>query len=95
MQSYNQLLENKEIANTLIKLQSMIDENDLLKQNNNQNFLIDLELNEGNRSLRSVLKTIERAMNEKRYLLFSYIDKNGDQTSRKVEPYKVVFKESK
>lgn len=95
LQSYNQLLENKEIANTLIKLQSMMDENDLLKQNNNQNFLIDLELNEGNRSLRSVLKTIERAMNEKRYLLFNYIDKNGDQTSRKVEPYKVVFKESK
>jgi predicted DNA-binding transcriptional regulator YafY len=95
LQSYNQLLENKEIANTLIKLQSMIDENDLLKQNNNQNFVIDLELNEGNRSLRSLLKTIERAMNEKRYLLFSYIDKNGDRTSRKVEPYKVVFKESK
>ncbi|WP_077861285.1 YafY family protein, partial [Clostridium sp. BL-8] len=96
LQSYNQLLENKEIANTLIKLQSMTDENDLLKQNNdNQNFLIDLELNEGNRSLRSVLKIIERAMNEKRYLLFSYIDKNGEQTSRKVEPYKVVFKESK
>lgn len=96
LQSYNQLLENKEIANTLIKLQSMIDEDYLLKQNNNnQNFLIDLELNEGNRSLRSILKIIERAMNEKRYLSFRYIDKNGDQTYRKIEPYKVVFKESK
>lgn len=33
-------------------------------------------------------------MNDKRYLLFNYIDKNGDGTSRKVEPYKVVFKVS-
>lgn len=33
-------------------------------------------------------------MNDKRYLLFEYTDKSGDGTSRKVEPYKVVFKES-
>jgi len=95
LQSYNQLLENKEIANTLTKLQSMTEENDLLKQNiNYQNFSIDLEPNQGNRSLRILLKVIETAMNNKRYLLFNYTDKSGDGTSRKVEPYKVVFKES-
>lgn len=96
LQSYNQLLENKEISNTLAKLQSMTEENDSLKQNiNHQKFSIDLELNEGNRSLRSLLKIIETAMNEKRYLLFNYIDKNGEVSTRKVEPYKVVFKESR
>lgn len=96
LQSYNQLLENKEITNTLAKLQSMTEDNDLLKQNiNHQKFSIDLELNEGNRSLRSLLKITETAMNEKRYLLFNYIDKNGESTTRKVEPYKVVFKESR
>lgn len=95
LQSYNQLLENKEIANTLTKLQSMTEKNDLLKQNiNYQNFSIDLEPNQGNRSLRILLKVIETAMNNKRYLLFNYTDKSGDGTSRKVEPYKVVFKES-
>ncbi|WP_313129836.1 helix-turn-helix transcriptional regulator [Anaerocolumna sp.] len=95
LQSYNQLLENKEIANTLTKLQSMTKENDLLKQNTNyQNFSIDLEPNQGNRSLRILLKVIETAMNTKQYLLFNYTDKSGDGTSRKVEPYKVVFKES-
>lgn len=45
--------------------------------------------------MRSLLKIIERATNEKRYLLFNYIDKNGDGTTRRVEPYKVVFKESR
>jgi len=95
LQSCNQLLENKEIASTLTKLQSMTKENDLLKQNiNYQNFSIDLEPNQGNRSLRILLKVIETAMNDKRYLLFNYTDKSGDGTSRKVEPYKVVFKES-
>jgi predicted DNA-binding transcriptional regulator YafY len=96
LESYNQLLENKEITNTLAKLQSMTEENDLLKQNiNHQKFSVDLELNEGNRSLRSLFKIIETAMNEKRYLLFNYIDKNGEGTTRKVEPYKVVFQESR
>lgn len=95
LQSYNQLLENKEITNTLAKLQSMTVKDDLLKQNiHHQKFSIDFELNEGNRSLRSLLKIIETAMNEKLYLLFNYIDKNGKETTRKVEPYKVVFKES-
>lgn len=96
LQSYNQLLENKEITNTLVKLQSMTEENGLLRQNiNHEKFSVDLELNEGNRSLRSLLKIIETAMNEKRYLVFNYIDKNGEDTTRKVEPYKVVFKESR
>lgn len=95
LQSYYQLLENKEIAGTLTKLQSMTEENNLLKQNIGcQNFSIDLELSQGNRSLRTLLKIIETAMNDKRYLLFDYVDNNGDETSRKVEPYKVVFKES-
>lgn len=95
LQSYNQLLENKEIANTLTKLQSMTQENDLLKQSvNRQNISVDLELSQGNRSLRTLLKVIETALNDKRYLLFHYMDKSGDGTSRKVEPYKVVFKES-
>jgi predicted DNA-binding transcriptional regulator YafY len=95
LQSYNQLLGDNEIYNTLTKLQSMTEKNDLLKQNiSNQNFSIDLEPNQGNRSLRIFLKVIEAAMNDKRYLLFNYTDKSGDETSRKVEPYKVVFKES-
>lgn len=95
LQSYYQLLENKEIASTLIKLQSMTEDNNLLKQNiGYQNFSIDLGLSQGNRSLRTLLKVIEIAMSDKRYLLFDYIDNIGDGNSRKVEPYKVVFKES-
>lgn len=96
LQSYNQVLDNKEITNTLAKLESMTEKDDLLKKNiSHQKYSIDFELNDGNRSLRSLIMVIDTAMNENRYLIFNYIDKNGDGTIRKVEPYKVVFKESK
>lgn len=95
LRSYHQLLENKEIANTLTKLQSMTEGNDSLKQPFHYEYVsVDLEPNPGNRSLRNLLRMIETAMNDKRYLLFNYTDKNGNETFRKAEPYQVVFKES-
>jgi predicted DNA-binding transcriptional regulator YafY len=93
LRSYHQLLENKEIANTLTKLQSLAEGNDSLKQPF-RHVSVDLEPNPGNRSLRSLLKEVETAMNDSRYLLFHYTDKNGKETFRKAEPYQVVFKES-
>lgn len=96
LQSYYQLLENKEIATILTKLQSISEENHLLNHCiNRQKFSVDLDLNKGNRSLRKLLTMIETAISNNKYLLFNYIDKNGELSARKVEPYKVVFKESK
>jgi len=86
--SYQQLLGKREIANTLTKLQS-------LSEGHGDGFIsVDLQLNQGNRSLRNLLKLIESAMGDARLLLFQYTDKKGDSTSRAVEPYQVVFKES-
>ncbi|MEI5907293.1 HTH domain-containing protein [Bacillus spongiae] len=63
LKSYYQLLENKDIANMLTKLESMTEGNELLKQNDHKEFFsVDLELNQGNRSLKSLLKVIEKAM---------------------------------
>ncbi len=96
LQSYNQVVDSKEITNTLAKLLSMTEKDDLLKKNiDHQKFSMDFELSEGNRSLRSLIMIIDNAMDENRYLFFNYIDKNGQETRRKVEPYKVVFKESR
>ncbi|MFS1513024.1 YafY family protein [Chengkuizengella sp. SCS-71B] len=94
LKSYYQLLENKEIANTLIKLESLTEGNESLKHRfDEEYFSIDLEPNQGNRSLKNLIKVIEKAMKDKHYLLFKYIDKNGEVSVRKVEPYKVIFKE--
>ncbi len=96
LQSYNQLLENKELSGILVKLQSLTKEDNSLKHPSKEGRIsIDLELSEGNKSLRTVLQVIESAMSNYRYLLFHYTDKKGDESIRKVEPYQVVFKESK
>ncbi|MCL6586606.1 MAG: YafY family transcriptional regulator [Anoxybacillus sp.] len=95
LRSYHQLLENKDIANMLTKLQSMMEGNDSLKQPFHHEYVsVDLEPTQGNRSLRNLLRMIEKSVNDKRYLLFNYTDKNGNETFRKVEPYQIVFKES-
>jgi predicted DNA-binding transcriptional regulator YafY len=95
LRSYHQLLENKEIANTLTKLQSLTEGSDSTKQPFRYEYVsVDLEPNPGNRSLRSLLKVIETAMTDRRFLLFHYTDKSGKETFRKAEPYQVVYKES-
>jgi len=88
LRSYHQLLADQEIAGTLTKLQS------LEEPSRYAHVSVDLEPNPGNRSLRSLLKRIETAINDRRYLLFQYTDKNGKETSRQAEPYQLVFKES-
>lgn len=95
LKSYHQLLKSKEIASTLTKLQSMAEGHDALQPFDYDYVSVDLEPNPGNRAMRDVLKVIETALHEKRYLLFHYTDKNGQESSRKAEPYKVVYKESK
>lgn len=85
--SYQQLLGKQEIAHTLTKLQG-------LPEGRGGFISVDLQLNQGNRSLRNLLKVIETALNETRLLRFQYTDKKGERTSRAVEPYRVVFKES-
>jgi len=57
-------------------------------------FAADFSLSRGNESLRGFFGIIETAMNERRYLTFEYIDRNGQISRRKVEPYLVVFKEN-
>ncbi len=96
LESYNQLLQNKEISNTLTKLQSIKEKNYLLKHTiDYEPISVDLELNQGNQSLMGVLNKIKQAITKNQYVMFEYINKNGENSHRKVEPYKIVFKENK
>lgn len=90
--SYRQLYDHKEIVHVLEKLSNIGQEG--RQSEKESRFAIDLSLNQGNQSLRSLLSSVETAINEERYITFDYIDKDGNVTSRKIEPYQVVFKES-
>lgn len=94
LQSYQQLLQNKEISTILTKLHSMSENNESLSHNvHYERISVDLTLNEGNHSLRNILSKIESAMSNFQYLVFNYMDKYGQSSLRKVEPYHIVFKE--
>lgn len=92
LSSYRQLYNHKEIIHVLEKLGNIGQEG--VKSEKASSFAVDLSLNQGNRSLRSLLSSVEIAINEERYIAFDYINKDGKVTSRKIEPYRVVFKES-
>jgi predicted DNA-binding transcriptional regulator YafY len=95
LQSYGQLLEQREYAPILAKLESMTEGKEGPNARTRDEYVtVDLEPNRGNRALRTLLKVIETAWSEKRYLLFHYTDKNGTESLRKAEPYKAVYKES-
>ncbi|MCM3342444.1 YafY family transcriptional regulator [Paenibacillus sp. MER TA 81-3] len=92
LESYRQLYDHKEIVNVLEKLNCIRREGGQSKKESR--YAIDLSLNQGNQSLRSLLSSIETALSKERYMVFDYIDKDGNVTTRKIEPYQVVFKES-
>ncbi|OPA73455.1 transcriptional regulator [Paenibacillus selenitireducens] len=92
LESYRQLYNHKEIVHVLEKLNGIRREGG--QSEKESRYAVDLSLNQGNRSLRSLLSSIETAINKERYMVFDYIDKDGNITSRKIEPYQVVFKES-
>jgi predicted DNA-binding transcriptional regulator YafY len=92
LESYRQLYNHKEIVHVLEKLNCIRREGGHSEKESR--YAVDLSLNQGNQSLRSLLSSIETAINKERYMVFDYIDKDGNITSRKIEPYQVVFKES-
>ncbi|MDF2926126.1 MAG: transcriptional regulator [Paenibacillaceae bacterium] len=90
--SYKQLYGHKEWANILAKVDSLAQGE--RPSTRAAAFSVDLSLNAGNRSLRTLLSVIENGINEQHCIQFDYIDKNGRVTRRQAEPYHVVFKES-
>ena len=93
VKSYRQLFGQKELKYVLEKLQALQRESG--GEPAGEKHAIDLSLSQGNESLRKGLDRVETAMEERRYLVFDYVDRDGRVSSRKVEPYQVVFKESR
>lgn len=48
----------------------------------------------GNKNMEINLEKTKKAMDEKKYLYFEYTDRSGKNSNRKIEPYRLVLKES-
>ncbi|AIQ59284.1 helix-turn-helix transcriptional regulator [Paenibacillus borealis] len=92
LHSYKQLFGRREMVYAAEKLNALYPEN--AEGRPSAPFVMDLSLNQGNESLRSLFGMIETAMNERSVLTFAYTDARGQISERQVEPYQVVFKES-
>ncbi len=94
--SISSAVSNTELTKILTKLQSLIPEEHKqeIKLKAGQ-IIIDLTTWSGNKKLQENLAKIKKSLNQRKYLIFKYLDGNGKSTERKVEPYQLLWKEEK
>ncbi|MDU1909779.1 YafY family protein [Fusobacterium sp.] len=94
--SISSSVSNGELNKVLTKLQSLIPEEHIqeIKLKSGQ-IIIDLTTWSGNKKLQSNLNKIKESLNERKCLIFHYLDGSGKSSKRKVEPYQLLWKEEK
>ncbi|MBB6214501.1 putative DNA-binding transcriptional regulator YafY [Anaerosolibacter carboniphilus] len=93
--SISSTLSSEEIVNTLAKVKGLIPAEQFRDiELKSSQITIDLTPWAGNKNLQPNLEQIKRALNESKCLSFKYSDRSGKKSSRKVEPYKLVLKET-
>lgn len=93
--SISSTMTSNEIINTIAKVKGLVSDEQIrdIELKSNQ-VTIDLTPWIGNKNLQPNLEKIKKALNESRFLSFEYLDRNGKKSIRKVEPYRLILKES-
>lgn len=93
--SISSTITNDEIINTLAKVKSLVPEEQIrdIELKSNQ-ITIDLAPWIGNKNMKLNLEKIKTALNDRKLLFFMYTNRDGKKSSRKVESYRLVLKES-
>ncbi|MGL9730114.1 helix-turn-helix transcriptional regulator [Enterococcus sp. DIV0756] len=92
---FSNMMQGKELASALAKVKSFIpaDRAKEIETKINQ-FDLDLRPWLGNRNIQRYIETTKTALQENRLLTFDYSDQHGNSTSRMIEPYQLVLKNS-
>ncbi len=95
LSSVSNMMKGNELINALAKVKSFIpaDRAKDIEVKANQ-VHIDLSPWQGNRNTQTYLEIIKIAIQECRLLTFEYTDQRGNKTTRLVEPYQLVLKNS-
>lgn len=93
--SISSTLSKEELVNTLAKVKGLVPAEKMreIELKSNQ-IAIDLTSWIGNKKLQPNLEEIKRALNESRFLSFKYSDRSCKRSNRKVEPYRLVLKDT-
>lgn len=93
--SISRVMNNEEIINTLAKIKGLVSDEQISDiELKSSQITIDLTPWMGNKNMEINLEKIKKAMDEKKYLYFEYSDRSGKNSNRKIEPYRLVLKES-
>lgn len=89
------IVRGNELVHALAKVKSFIpaEQSKDIEIKANQIY-IDLNPWISNRNIQPYLETLQTSLQEKRLLTFTYTDQHGNQTTRTVEPYQLVLKNS-
>jgi len=93
--SISSAITSDEIINTLAKVKGLVQDDQIrdIELKSNQ-IIIDLTPWIGNRNLQPNLEKIKKALQDKRFISFEYSNSSGKKSNRKIEPYRLVLKES-
>ena len=91
LDSVSTTLSQKEITGTLEKVKSLLPKKHTIKANQ---ITVDLTTWMGNKGLLLSIEIIKRALIENRVLQFEYYNKMGKKSTRRVEPYQLILKET-
>lgn len=86
------VLSQKDVVGTLEKVKRLLPKKKTVKAGQ---ITVDLTTWMGNKGLLVSIELIKQALAENRVLKFSYFDKMGERSTRRVEPYQLVLKEAK
>ena len=93
LSSLSNMMNKQELTNAKVKMESLIpqDKREEIKFKTEQ-IHIDLSQWTGSRNIQSTLESIKVGLSEHKQISFVYIDRNGNKTSRNVEPYQIILK---
>ncbi|WP_411681333.1 helix-turn-helix transcriptional regulator [Clostridium thailandense] len=93
--SIHSTMSSEELLNTMAKVKGLIPAEQMkdIELKSNQ-ITIDHTPWFGNKSVKSNVQKIKTAINENKFIAFRYIDRLGKKSQRKIEPYRLVLKNS-
>jgi len=93
--SISNAITNDEIINTLAKVKGLVPDEQIRDiELKSSQITIDLTPWIGNKNLQPNLEKIKKALNDKKVLSFEYSKSSGKRSNRRIEPYRLVLKES-
>ncbi|WP_099222302.1 helix-turn-helix transcriptional regulator [Listeria costaricensis] len=89
LDGFEQLLASAEIKNTLRKIRNMLGE---IPESAAQPISLDFSTVASNSDLNQLVEQLHLAIKKERLVTLVYIDRNGRETTRQVEPYHLLFR---